>query len=139
MSRSHCSVVNGTPQASVFRSCHDLCEDWKRISRQQVEFRAGMLLELLDPGKAEAFQGLCVCVKSLQLCPTLCDPMYCSRQVPLSMGISRQEYWSGLLCPPPGDLPDPGIKPATLKIYLHWQVGSLPLVLPGKPNLLQQP
>ena len=32
-------------------------------------------------------------------------------QAPLSMGFFRQEYWSGLLCPPPGDLPDPGIKP----------------------------
>ena len=35
--------------------------------------------------------------KSLQLCPTLCDPMDCvAHQVPLSMGFSRQEYWSGL-------------------------------------------
>ena len=32
-------------------------------------------------------------------------------QAPLSMGFSRQEYWSGLMCPPPGYLPDPGIKP----------------------------
>ena len=32
-------------------------------------------------------------------------------QAPLSMGLSRQEYWSVLPCPPPGDLPDPGIKP----------------------------
>ena len=32
-------------------------------------------------------------------------------QAPLSMGLSRQEHWSGLLCPPPGDLPDPGIEP----------------------------
>ena len=32
-------------------------------------------------------------------------------QTPLSTGFSRQEYWSGLSCPPPGDLPDPGIKP----------------------------
>ena len=32
----------------------------------------------------------------------------------LSMGFSRQEYWSGLLCPPPGDLPDPRIEPASL-------------------------
>ena len=32
-----------------------------------------------------------------------------AHQTPLSMGFSRQEYWSGLLCPPPGDLPDPGI------------------------------
>ena len=35
-------------------------------------------------------------------------------QVPLSMGYSRQEYWSGLLCPPLGDLPEPGIEPTTL-------------------------
>ena len=36
-----------------------------------------------------------------------------SLQVPLSMGFSRQEYWSGLPFPPPGDLPDPGIEPQT--------------------------
>ena len=41
-----------------------------------------------------------VCAQSLQLCPTLCDPVAC--QAPLSMGFSRHEYWSGLLCPPPG-------------------------------------
>ena len=35
-------------------------------------------------------------------------------QAPLFMGFSRQEYWSGLLCPSPGDLPDPGIKPMSL-------------------------
>ena len=35
-------------------------------------------------------------------------------QAPLSMGLSRQEYWSGLPCPYPGDLPDPGIEPASL-------------------------
>ena len=33
-----------------------------------------------------------------------------AHQAPLSMGFSRQEYWSGLPCPPPGDLPDPGLK-----------------------------
>ena len=35
-------------------------------------------------------------------------------QAPLSVGFSRQEYWSGLPFPPSGDLPDPGIKPASL-------------------------
>ena len=35
-------------------------------------------------------------------------------QAPLSMGFSRQEYWSGLSCPPPGDLPNPGAEPASL-------------------------
>ena len=34
-----------------------------------------------------------------------------ARQAPLSMGFSRQEYWSGLPCRPPGDLPNPGIEP----------------------------
>ena len=34
-----------------------------------------------------------------------------THQVPLSMGFSRQEYWSGLTCPSPGDLPNPGIEP----------------------------
>ena len=36
-----------------------------------------------------------------------------AHQAPLSMGVSRQEYWSGLPFPPPGDLPDPGIEPAS--------------------------
>ena len=35
-------------------------------------------------------------------------------QAPLSMGFSRLEYWNGLLCPPPGDLPDPGIEPMSI-------------------------
>ena len=48
------------------------------------------------------------------------------------MGFSRQEYWSGLSYPPPGDLPDPGIEPESLRSNLHWQVGSLPLAPPGK-------
>ena len=55
-----------------------------------------------------------MCAKSLQLCPTLCDPMDCICQAPLSMGFSRQEYWSGLPCPPPGDHPHPGIRPVFL-------------------------
>ena len=37
-----------------------------------------------------------------------------THQAPLFMGLSRQEYWSGLPCPPPEDLPDPGIEPAPL-------------------------
>ena len=41
-------------------------------------------------------------------------PWTVSFQAPLSMGFSRQEYWSRLPCPPPGDLPDPGIEPMSL-------------------------
>ena len=40
-------------------------------------------------------------------------------QVPLSMGFSRQEYWRGLLCPPPGDLPNPGIEPTSPALSLE--------------------
>ena len=45
-----------------------------------------------------------------QLCPTLCNPMDYTRQAPLFMEFYRQEYWSGLSFPPPGDLPDRGIE-----------------------------
>ena len=48
------------------------------------------------------------------MCPTLCSPQTVALQAPLSMGFSRQKYWSGLLCPPPRDLPNPGIKPTVL-------------------------
>ena len=50
-------------------------------------------------------------------------------KVSLSMGFSRQEYWSGLPFPSPGDLPDPGIKPMSPEL----QAGSLPTEPPGKP------
>ena len=57
-----------------------------------------------------------VCVLSYQLCPTLATLWTVAHQAPLSMGFSRQEYWSGLPCPPPGDLPDPGIKLGSLAL-----------------------
>ena len=57
---------------------------------------------------------LCVCAKLLQSCLTLCNPM--AYQAPLSMGFSRQEYWSELPCHPQGDLSDPGIEPMSLYV-----------------------
>ena len=60
------------------------------------------------------------------------------RQAPLSVRFSRQEYWSGLPFPPPGDLPNSGIKPASLHFY-HWQVDSLQLAPPGKSTILAKP
>ena len=53
-------------------------------------------------------------------------------QALLSMGFSRQEYWSGLSFPPPGDLPNPGIKPASL-MSPALAGRFLPLTPPGKP------
>ena len=55
-----------------------------------------------------------------------------AHQVPLPVGFSRQEYWSGLPCPSPGDLPDP--RDQNHICLLHWQVGSLPLAPPGEPK-----
>ena len=49
------------------------------------------------------------------------------------MGFSSQEYWSGLPCPLPGDLPNPGTEPVSLSL-VHWQLGSLPQVPPTKPK-----
>ena len=49
----------------------------------------------------------------------LYDPWTIVRQAPLSMGLSRQEYWNGLPCHPPGDLPVPGIKPSSPAL---WQI-----------------
>ena len=46
------------------------------------------------------------------------------------MEFFREEYWSGLPCPPLGDLPNPGIEPEFLHL-LHWQAGSLPLAPAG--------
>ena len=58
-----------------------------------------------------------------------CDPMDCSLQAPLSMGFSRQEYWSGLPFPSPGDLPDAGINSGSPAL----QADSSPTELQGKP------
>ena len=55
-------------------------------------------------------------------------------QAPLFMAFSRQEYWSGLSCPPPGDLLDPGIEPVSLKSPAFAGIFFfLPLTPPGKP------
>ena len=61
-----------------------------------------------------------------QSCLTLCDPMDC--QTPLSMEFSRQEYWSGLPCPSPGDPPGPEIEPGSPAL----QADSLPFEVPRK-------
>ena len=55
-----------------------------------------------------------------------------AHQAPLSMGFSRREYWSGLPCSPPGDLPNPGIEP-TFPASLALQADSLSIEPPGKP------
>ena len=66
-----------------------------------------------------------------QLYLTLCDPMDCSCQAPLSMGFSRQEYWSGLPLTPPQDLANPGIN-LYLRCLLHCR--QIPYLLSHQEN-----
>ena len=72
---------------------------------------------------------MCVCelLSSVQF---FVSPWTVACQAPLSMEFSKQEYWSGLPFPAPGDLPHPGIKPRSPAL----QADSLPSEPPGKPQ-----
>ena len=69
---------------------------------------------------------------SAQLRPTVCDPWTIACQTPLSMGFSRQGYWSGLPFPPPRGLPDPGTEP-TSPVSCALAGGFFTPEPPGKP------
>ena len=75
------------------------------------DHRPGSKTQLLWPND---FTLECVHAKSLQPCPTLCNPMNHSLPGSSVHGILRQEYWSGLPCPPLGDCLNPGIEPTAL-------------------------
>ena len=70
------------------------------------------------------------CFSHIQLFATLWTVAH---QAPLSTGFSRQEYWSGLPCPPPGDLPDSGIEPAS-PVSPALQAASLPTEPPRESS-----
>ena len=73
-------------------------------------------------------------MKVTQSYPTVCHPV--DSQAPLSMELSRQEYWSGLPCPSPGNLPNPGVEPKSSAL----QADFLPPEPPGKPfYVLEEP
>ena len=71
-------------------------------------------------------------VKSLSRVQLFTTPWTVACQAPPPMGFSRQEYWSGLPFPSPGDLSDPGIEPGSPAM----QVDSLPSEPPGNPSFL---
>ena len=73
--------------------------------------------------------GSCMKVKSLSRVRLFATPWTVAHQAPLSMGFSRQGYWSGVPFPSPGDLPDPGIEPGSPAL----QADALPSEPPGKP------
>ena len=72
-------------------------------------------------------------MKSLSRVRFFATPRTVAYQALLSMGFSRQEYWSGLPFPSPGDLPDPGIEPRSPE----FQADALTSEPPGKPNGLR--
>ena len=76
-------------------------------------------------------EGMCCAVLSHSVSSDSATPRTVAHQAPLFMGFSRQEYWSGLPCPLPGYLPNPGIEPGSPAL----QVDFLPTELPAKPNL----
>ena len=71
------------------------------------------------------------CAQSLQPCTTFCGPVDCGPLGSSVRGFLRGEYWSGLPCPPPGDLPNPGIEHASLASSVL-QEDSLLTEPPGK-------
>ena len=81
---------------------------------------------ILFSDRGKIYLTLCMHAKSLQPCPTLCNPVDCSPPGFSVYGFSRQEYWSGLPCPPPGDLLDTGIETAS-PAALALQADSSPL------------
>ena len=78
--------------------------------------------------------GLAQCVRG-QLLSCICDPTDCSLQAPLFMEFSRQEYWSGLPFPTPGDLSDPGIEPESPALAGD----SLPTLPPRRSHCFASP
>ena len=74
-----------------------------------------------------------LCTPSDFICVQFFAPLWTvALQAPLSMGFSRQEYWSGLSCPLPGDRPEPRTEPQFL-MSTALAGGFLPLTPPGKP------
>ena len=77
-------------------------------------FKYGHILRVWGLG-LQCIHGVRVCVLScFSHVWLLVTPWTVAHQAPLSMELSRQEYWSGLMFPPPGDLPNPAIEPASL-------------------------
>ena len=76
---------------------------------------------------------MCVCTLMVSCVRVFANPWTIVCQISLSMGFPRQEYWSGLPVPTPGDLPDSGIETASL-VCPALQVDSLPAEPSGKPQ-----
>ena len=116
------------------------------MREMQIEIQWGIISHLSKPPSSKSYKQwmlekmyrkgnpfaqwvvMCMHYKLLQFCLFLTWWTIACHAL-LSMGFSRQEYWDGFPCPPPGDLPNPGIK---FTSFLYWHAGFLPLAPPGK-------
>ena len=114
--------MDGSPSGfSVHQISQARMLEWVAISypkqinrRNKIRNQKVWLCQTLILLQNEFSIGLCAC-RHIFSCVQLCAMLWTvARQAPLSMGFSRQEYWSGLPFPSPGDFPDPGIKPMCL-------------------------
>ena len=142
-----CGPSSYPKQMQGYKDCHVGCRATFLLGKSDERLRGSTcsgikttsFLVLLKPWygllKWIVCIGLLCCVQLLQLCLTLWDLWTVAGQAPLSMGFSRQENWSGLPCPPPVDLPNPGIKPISLATPV-FQAGSLTTEPPWKAHSL---
>ena len=125
--------------SSLFPVCSSLFSHWLAMNASPSPYDSGRgSMSSLQPGKSPVSVGqrgsgqsytkeeerpwlwktfpacLCVCLSHFSCVRLLATLWTIACQAPLSMGLSRQEYWSGLPCPPPGDLPDPRVEPTSL-------------------------
>ena len=133
-------MVFGPPEKSKLGARKGVFLFYERQS-VKVSLRRGALSRDLKKVRREGFPGRrtgsCevpeagTCMPShLSRVQLFVTPRTVARQAALSMGVSRQEYWSRLPFPSPGHHPDPGIEPKSLAL----QVDSLPSEPPGKPE-----
>ena len=124
--------------AKSLQSCLTLCDpiDGSPLGSSVPGVLQARILEWVAISFSNAWKWK-VKVNSLSRVRLLATPWTVACQAPLSMELSRQEYWTGLPFPSPGDLPNLGTEPTSLS-FLHWQADSLPLATPGKPwSILQ--
>ena len=128
-----CNAVNcSLPGSSVHRISQPGILEWVTIPFSRGSSQPG-----IEPGShaLQADEAISSVQFSHSVVSDFATLWTVACQALLSTGFSRQEYWNGLPSPPPGDLPDPGIEPASISL-LHWRADSLPQEPPGKPRIL---
>ena len=104
-----------TIQLTFHKSQKSYPHDWVVWGSGQMSFKMERWEVLTDDGFDLHFTCVCVYIHKVKVKPLrlFTTPRTVAYQAPSSMGFSRQEYWSGLPFPSPGDLPDPGIEPGS--------------------------